>query len=330
MGGALVTGAAGQDGSFLLESLAADGVPVTALVRPGEGRALAALGLAELDVREVDLADLAGLRSTVADVRPQTLYHLGGLSSVASSWQQPATVAVVNGVATAALLEAVRALEDVEGRPVRFVLASSAEIFGSPETSPQSETTPVRPVNPYGASKAYAHQLVAAFRAQGVEASSCILYNHESHRRPESFVTRKITAGVARIVRGEAEVLALGNLDARRDWGWAPDYVRAMRLAAAHPVPDDFVVATGRAHSVRDLVEAAFLHAGVTDWEPLVRVDPGFARPTDAPELVGDASKARRELGWRPSVGFEEMVARMVDHDLTLPDPRSGGGSRPA
>jgi GDPmannose 4,6-dehydratase len=199
---------------------------------------------------------------------------------------------------------------------VRFVQASSAEIFGEPDRSPQDESTPVRPVNPYGAAKAYAHLMVDVYRRRELRAVSAILYNHESPRRPGQFVTRKITSTVAAIARGRADVLALGNLDARRDWGWAPDYVDAMVRAARADIARDYVVATGVGRSVRDFVAAAFARAGISDWEPLVVVDPEFVRPADPTELVGDATLARTALGWSPSVEFDEIVGRMVDADL--------------
>jgi GDPmannose 4,6-dehydratase len=184
--------------------------------------------------------------------------------------------------------------------------------------SPQDETTPVRPVNPYGAAKAFAHLMVEVYRGRGLHAVSAILYNHESPRRPERFVSRKITSTVAAIVSGKADHLSLGNLDVRRDWGWAPDYVDAHVRAARADVAQDFVVATGRGHSVRDFVDAAFRHAGIDDWQHLVSVDPDLVRPVDAADLTGDAGRARTVLGWLPTVGFEEMVAQMVDADLDL------------
>jgi GDPmannose 4,6-dehydratase len=202
------------------------------------------------------------------------------------------------------------------GRPCRFVQASSAEIFGRPDRSPQDESTPVRPVNPYGEAKAEAHHAVAEHRARGLHAVSAILYNHESPRRPETFVSRRITLGVAAVARGEAEALTLGNLDVRRDWGWAPDHVDAMVRAARAELPDDYVVATGQSHSVRDLAIAAFAHAGVPDGEDRLRSDAALTRPTDAADLTGDASRARERLGWKPSLTFTEIVARMVDADL--------------
>ncbi len=204
------------------------------------------------------------------------------------------------------------------GDHVRVVQASSAEIFGEPDHSPQTELTPVRPLNPYGAAKAYAHLSVGVQRQRGLHASSLVLYNHESPRRPARFVTRKITAGVAAIAQGRADELVLGNLDARRDWGWAPDYVEAMVHAVRAEVPDDYVIATGVGHTVRDFVAAAFARAGVSDWEPLVRSDPDLSRPADATDLTGDASRARLALAWAPTVDFEGVVAAMVDADLAL------------
>jgi GDPmannose 4,6-dehydratase len=267
-----------------------------------------------------DLADAASLQAVVATVAPDEIYNLGGLSSVALSWQEPALTAQVNGVAVGHLLQAAFELQEGSGRRVRFVQASSAEIFAGAGTVPQDEDTLVRPVTPYGAAKAYAHHLVGVHRGRGLHAVSCILYNHESPRRPETFVTRKITAGVARIARGRQDELALGNLDALRDWGWAPDYVAAMVLAARADEVRDYVIATGRSHSVRDFVEAAFMAAGVPEWERLVTLDPRFTRPSDAPELVGDATRARVGLGWSPSLAFGEIVTSMVEHDLALLD----------
>jgi GDPmannose 4,6-dehydratase len=241
------------------------------------------------------------------------------VSSVAQSWAEPDLTARVNGAAAVALLESALQAQDKHGRPVRFVQASSAEIFGEPATSPQTEDTPVRPVNPYGAAKAYAHLAVDVYRRRGLHAVSAILYNHESPRRPEQFVTRKITRGVAAIAHGRADHLTLGNLDARRDWGWAPDYVDAMVRAARADQPADYVVATGVGHTVRDFVAAAFTAAGIDDWEPLVRTDPALVRPADPADLVGDATRARTRLGWAPTVTFEELVRRMVAADLTTP-----------
>jgi GDPmannose 4,6-dehydratase len=218
----------------------------------------------------------------------------------------------------AALIDAANELQKRRGVPVSFVQASSAEIFGDAPASPQDESTPIAPLNPYGASKAYGHVLAGVYRRAGLRASSVILYNHESPRRPEQFVTRKITAGVARIKAGLQDRLVLGNLTAKRDWGWAPDYAEAIAQVAVGDTPDDYVVATGESHTIADFVRAAFAAIGVAEWRPYVETDAAFVRPADAAELRGDASRIRRVYGWRPSVGFDEIVRRMVEADLAL------------
>lgn len=227
-----------------------------------------------------------------------------------------ALTAEVTALGVARLLEHLWQAQDHSGKPVRFVQASSAEIFGDAPDAPQDESTPLHPTNPYGASKTFAHQLVGVYRGRGLHAVSAILYNHESPRRPPTFVTRKITRAAARIAQGVENELVLGNLDARRDWGWAPDYVDAMVRAARHPRPGDYVVATGSAHSVRDFVAAAFTRVGIADWQAHVRVDQALIRPSDATLQLGDSTRARTELGWEPTVDFVELVGRMVDADL--------------
>jgi GDPmannose 4,6-dehydratase len=316
---ALITGITGQDGGYLAERLLADGYLVHGLVHHGD---LAVPALLERSpsvvLHDGDLTDEASLAAVVEASRPDEVYNLAGISSVAFSWEKPVLTADVTALGTARLLEQVWRCQERTGKPIRFVQASSAEVFGDAETAPQDESTPVRPNSPYGASKAFAHQLVGVYRGRGLHAVSAILYNHESPRRPPTFVTRKITRTAARIARGLEHELVLGNLDARRDWGWAPDYVDAMVRAARHPEADDYVVATGTAHSVRDFVAAAFDRAGVTDWEGRVRVDQAFVRPADAALQLGDATRARTRLGWEPTVGFAELVGRMVDADLEL------------
>lgn len=315
-----VTGVTGQDGTYLLERLLEEGTEVHGLVRPGDDAAPALRRrYPGVVLHEGDLGDLDPLAALVADVAPDEVVNLAGISSVATSWAEPVLTARLSGLAVTALLEAAYRLQESAGRPVRFLQASSAEIFGQPEVEPQDERTPLRPVNPYGSAKAFAHHQTAVYRGRGLHAATVILFNHESPLRPTTFVTRKITAAAAAIGRTGEGVIALGNLDARRDWGWAPDYVDAMVRALRHDVADDFVVATGRTHSVRDFAEAALRRAGVgDDWERFVTTDPRFVRPADASVLVGDPSKAERELGWRRTVEFEEVVARMVDHDLEL------------
>jgi GDPmannose 4,6-dehydratase len=257
------------------------------------------------------------MHELVDELEPDAIFNLGGISSVAQSWREPALVGRVCGVAVVSLLDAAWSLRQRTGRRVSFVQASSAEIFGFAEEVPQNEFTPIRPASPYGAAKAYAHQAVGVYRGLGLEASACILYNHESPRRPLDFVTRKISDGAARVAAGLTRTIVLGNLEARRDWGWAPDYARAIALAAEGE-PDDYVIATGVSHSVADFVEAAFAAAGIEDWRDHVEQDERFMRPQDSPTLVGDASRARERLGWGPTKDFGEIVAAMVENDLAL------------
>lgn len=309
---ALITGVTGQDGSYLAERLLGEGWTVHGLLRSAEEPVVAGV-----QVHVGDLADPATFAELLPAVRPDVVFHLAGMSSVAQSWQEPAMTADVTGTAVARLLQA--CYPGGEGGP-RVVLASSAEVFGSAETSPQDERTPIRPASPYGAAKAFALHLGGVYRQAGHHVGAAILYNHESPRRPRTFVTRKITSTVAGIVAGTETELRVGNLDARRDWGWAPDHVDAMVRMAAAPAADDYVVATGQGHSVRDFVAAAFTAAGVADWQDLVHVDPRFVRPVDAVDLVGDPTRIRQALGWAPTVGFDEVVARMVRADLTGTD----------
>ena len=309
---AFVTGIGGQDGGYLAERLLAEGVEVHALAHEQDPLPR----VPDVELHTGDLTRVDEVRALLLDLAPDEVYNLAAISSVARSWDQPDLTALVNGTAAVALMESALQLQDKRGLQVRFVQASSAEIFGQPDVTPQDEATPVRPVNPYGAAKAYAHLSADVYRRRDLHAVSAILYNHESPRRPATFVTRKITSTVAAIATGRAGRLTLGNLDARRDWGWAPDYVDALVRAARAEVPDDFVIATSVSHSVRDFTEAAFRHAGIDDWERLVDADPALVRPVDPTELVGDASRARQQLGWAPTVGFEELVGRMVDADL--------------
>jgi GDPmannose 4,6-dehydratase len=319
---ALITGVTGQDGWYLSQLLLADGYQVFGLVHhadtaPVPDGVIAMAG---------DLAAAADVRAAVGAAQPDEIYNLGGVSSVAFSWQNPLLTADVTGLGFLRVIDAVRELSRAGACQVRIVQASSAEMFGA-APGPQGEHGAVAPMTPYGAAKAFAHQLAQVYRGAGLPVSTAIMYNHESPRRPETFVTRKITRAVARIARGEADRLYIGNLGARRDWGFAGDYARALQLIGRHPVADDFVVATGDSHSVADFVATAFRRIGVTDWRPLVAVDPQFDRPVDAPEQRGDASKIRRELGWRPSMSFEDMVNEMVDADLRLLDaaPQAAG-----
>jgi GDPmannose 4,6-dehydratase len=318
---ALITGISGQDGSYLAESLVRQGYDVHGVIR-SRSREDAGDGVLadEVTLHTVDIADTARLAALVADVAPTEIYSLAALSSVWKSWADPVLTAQINSLPVAQLLESAWQLQQQTGAPVRLVQASSAELFGDALESPQTETTTIRPTSPYGAAKAYAHLMVGLYRERGLFASSCILYNHESPRRPETFVTRKITAAAARISRGLQDSLELGTLDTRRDWGWAPDYAHALELAAHADTADDFVIATGETHSIADLVALAFARVGIDDWQKHVSVSAEFARPLDAAEQLGDASKARSALGWTPTKSFEDIVAAMVDNDLALLD----------
>lgn len=316
---AVVTGATGQDGSYLCERLADEGAELHAVVIDDPTQHSWLFGAR---IHQIDLRDGPALAQLVADVEPDEVYNLAGASSVARSWTEPLQTAEVNAVPVAVLLQACWELQQRTGVGVRFVQASSAEIFGNATESPQTERTPLNPTNPYGASKAYAHQLVGVYRGLGLHASSCILYNHESPRRPTTFVTRKITRAVAQISQGEQECLTLGSLDTRRDWGWAPDYVDGMVLAARHHEPLDVILATGRTHSIADFVDAAFRAADLPNWRGLVDVDEGLTRPVEITDQRGDATRARSILGWRTTIDFDELVRRMVDADL-------GGGQPP-
>jgi GDPmannose 4,6-dehydratase len=318
---AFVTGITGQDGGYLAEQLLAGGTEVHGMVRPGDDPAVRDLKLRapEVVLHEGDLGNADRLRQLVADLGPDEIYNLAGISSVAYSWQEPVLTARLCGVAAAVVLEAAWRLQEDSGRRIACLQASSAEIFGYAAVSPQDESTPVRPVSPYGAAKAYAHHMAGMYRGRGLHVATCIFFNHESPRRPFAFVTRKITAAAAPIGGEGSGVIRLGNLDASRDWGWAPDYVDAMVRAIRHKNAGDYVVATGETHTVAEFAEAALRRVGLgDDWTDHVEVDPEFLRPAEAPTLVGNAGKARRELAWEPTVRFEEVVWRMVDHDLEL------------
>lgn len=316
---ALITGISGQDGTLLARRLDAEGVEVHGLVRAEDDLSQVRSALPDGTRLHVgDLTDGPLLTGLVGELVPDEVYNLAGISSVAFSWQEPVLTGAVSGLGAVAVFEAAHRAQEASGRAVRVVQASSAEIFGEPDRSPQDEHVAIRPVSPYGAAKAYAHLMAGVYRRRDLGVSTVVLYNHESPLRPPTFVTRKITAAAARIAHEGGGTLALGNLDARRDWGWAPDYVDAMVRVVRHGQADDFVVATGVSHSVADFVAAAFARVGIDDWQAHVVVDPAFVRPADPSEIVGDASRLRTELGWAPTIGFEELVGRMVDHDVAL------------
>jgi GDPmannose 4,6-dehydratase len=311
---ALITGIGGQDGSYLAELLLERGCAVAGLVRPDAGEYLNLETVRDrIELLEADLLDQSSLEAALKAARPREVYNLASPSFVPASWERPVTTAEFAAVGATSLLEAIRAVDPT----IRFYQASSSEIFGEPRDSPQTEQTPLKPVTPYGVAKAYAHFIVSSYRRQyGLFACSGILYNHESPRRPLEFLPRKVAHGAAAISLGLQQELVLGDLDARRDWGYAGDYVRAMWLMLQEDEADDYLVASGESHSVREFVQCAFAHVGL-DWQDHVRVDPALQRgAAELHRLVGDASHAREMLGWRPELDFEQLARLLVDADL--------------
>lgn len=323
---ALITGITGQDGSFLAEFLLAKGYEVHGLIRRASTFNTERLDPIYADPHERgasfylhygDVTDGTGLRRTIEKVQPVEIYHLAAQSHVRVSFDQPEYTADVAAMGTLRVLEAVRDYIAVSGNQVRIYQAGSSEMFGA-APPPQNESTPFYPRSPYGASKVAAHWYAINYReAYGLFIANGILFNHESERRGETFVTRKITRALARIKTGLQDKLYLGNLDAKRDWGYAGDYVEAMWLILQQATPDDFVIATGETHSVREFLDAAANYCGL-DWTRHVETDPRYFRPTEVDILLGDSSKARAKLGWKPRVTFEELVRMMIDHDLEI------------
>ncbi len=327
-GTALITGITGQDGSYLAEFLLARGYRVHGVVRRASTEPTDRIRHLQdrVVLHQGDLADQASLVRLVQEIRPTELYNLAAQSFVPTSWHQPILTGDITGLGVARTLEAIR-LVDPE---VRFYQASSSEMFGEVQETPQRETTPLYPRSPYGVAKTYGHYLTINYReSYDLFACSGILFNHESPRRGLEFVTRKITNGVARIKLGIDSELRLGNLQAKRDWGFAGDYVRAMWLMLQQDKPDDFVIGTGETHSVEEFVQIAFEHAGL-DWRQYVTIDPKFYRPAEVDLLLGDPTKSREKLGWKPEVGFEELVTMMVDSDLASLSIKTGSTNRRA
>jgi GDPmannose 4,6-dehydratase len=322
---ALVTGITGQDGQYLAEFLHHKGYDVYGLVT-GQGNPRAESlreGLPFIDLVDGDLQDLSSLIAALEYSQPEEIYNLGAISFVALSFKQPELTANVTGLGVLRMLEAIRLVGGKDS--MKFYQASSSEMFGKVRESPQRETTPFYPRSPYGVAKVFGHHMTVNYReSYGLFAVSGILFNHESPRRGLEFVTRKITTGVARIKLGLQNELALGNLEAKRDWGFAGDYVQAMWLMLQRDEPDDFVIGTGETHSVLEFVERAFRHAEVDDWQRYVKTDERFLRPADVDYLVADPSRAREELNWKPTVSFPELVAMMVDHDFRVESAKAG------
>ena len=311
---ALITGITGQDGSYLAELLLEKDYEVFGLVRRSSTVNFERIGHLQDQIELIsgDLLDQKSLVSALQTARPQEVYNLGAQSFVPVSWEQPMLTGEVTGLGVTRLLEAVRACDE----NIRFYQASTSELFGKAQETPQNEQTAFYPRSPYGVSKLYAHWITINYReSYGLFACTGILFNHESPRRGREFVTRKITHGVARIKHGLDQELRLGNLDSRRDWGYAGDFVRAMWMMLQQDEPDDYVVATGTSRTIGEFCEVAFAHVGL-DWQQYVVVDERFLRPAEVYTLLGDATKAREKLGWEPEVGFEEMVRQMVDWDL--------------
>jgi len=324
---ALLTGVTGQDGSYLAEFLLDKGYQVHGVVRRSSSFATGRIDHlrhrysgsgSTLQLHYGDLGDATGLRRIIEHVRPDEVYNLAAQSHVRISFDQPEYTADVVGLGALRLLEAIRDHNIRHNRSVRFYQAGSSEMFGKAVQTPQRETTPFHPRSPYACAKCYAHWQTVNYReAYGLFATNGILFNHESPRRGENFVTRKITRSATRIKLGLQDKLLLGNLEARRDWGFAADYVEAMWLMMQQPMPDDYVIATGEHHSVHEFLELAFERVGF-DWRKCVETDQRYLRPSEVELLVGDSGKARRTLGWQPKVKFEQLVGMMVDSDLEL------------
>lgn len=311
---ALITGITGQDGSYLAEFLISKGYEVFGMVRRSSTTRFYRIDhiLDALTLVPGDLLDQVSLLNIIRDCQPDEVYNLGAQSFVPTSWAQPVLTAEFTALGVTRMLDAIRMVNP----NIRFYQASSSEMFGKVREVPQSETTPFYPRSPYGVAKVYGHWITVNYReSYDLFAVSGILFNHESPRRGLEFVTRKVSHAVAKIKLGLADTLPMGNLDARRDWGYAGDYVQAMWLMLQQDRPEDYVVATGTQHSVRELLECAFGYVGL-NYRDYVTIDPAFLRPAEVEQLVGDASKAKRQLGWQPQIGFEELVHMMVENDL--------------
>jgi GDPmannose 4,6-dehydratase len=322
---ALITGITGQDGSYLAELLLSKGYDVHGIIRRASTFNTGRLEEIYKDPHVADsrfhlhygdLSDAHTIRRIIEKVQPDEIYNLGAQSHVRVSFDIPEYTANITGVGVLRVLEAIKDYEAQTGKKIKFYQASSSEMFGA-ALPPQNEETKFHPRSPYGVAKVFAFDTVRNYReAYGIFAVNGILFNHESERRGETFVTRKITRGIARILAGLDEKLYLGNLDARRDWGYAPEYVEAMYLMLQQPEPDDYVIGTGESHSVGDFVQAAFNAVGIDDWKKYVEIDPIYYRPTEVESLIADASKAKEKLGWQSKVGFDALVKKMMRHDL--------------
>lgn len=333
---ALVTGVTGQDGSYLAELLLAKGYEVHGIMRRSSSFSTARVehiyqdpheGNRRFQLHYGDLADAESIRKLIYKIQPDEIYNLGAQSHVRVSFDIPEYTANVTALGTLRILEAIRDYQDHTGKKIKLYQASSSEMFGS-TPPPQSETTPFYPRSPYGCAKVFAFDISRNYReAYGIYVVNGILFNHESPRRGETFVTRKITRGVAKIKSGLEKKIYLGNLEARRDWGYAPEYVEVMWRMMQQPKPEDFVIGTGISHSVEDFVKAAFGHAGIENWQDYIGADPRYYRPTEVEHLVADIGKAKQKLDWAPKTDFETLIKIMVEHDLktVTPPPHEEG-----
>ncbi len=317
---ALITGITGQDGRHMSQLLTDKGYQVFGLIR-GQNNPKSQIVTQEnpaLELVDGDLRDLSSLVAAVEQVQPDEVYNLGAMSFVALSFRQPELTADITGLGVLRMLEAIRIVGGAENNPIRFYQASSSEMFGQVRETPQNESTPFHPRSPYGVAKVFGHHMTVNYReSYGLHASTGICFNHEGPRRGLEFVTRKITNGVARIKLGLQDTITLGNLDARRDWGYAGDFVDAMWRMVQKDKASDYVIATGETHTVQEFIERAFAAAEIEDWERYIVKDPRFERPAEVDLLLGDASKARSELDWDAKVSFEELVTMMYENDLT-------------
>ena len=324
---ALITGVTGQDGQHLAQLLHEKGYQVFGVVK-GQNNPKLEMMRDEFPFVEIvpgDLADLPSLVKALEVAQPHEVYNLAAISFVALSWNQAELTSNLTGTGVLRMLEAVRMVGGAQNNTIRFYQASSSEMFGKVREIPQSELTPFHPRSPYGCAKVFGHHITVNYReSYGLYACSGILFNHEGPRRGVEFVTRKVTNAAARIKLGLQDEVVMGNLDAKRDWGYAGDYVKAMWLMLQQDEPDDYVIATGETHTIEELVERAFAEVGISDWKKYVRQDPKFFRPAEVDLLIGDATKAREKLGWKPEVSFPELVKMMVAHDLKREAVRAG------
>jgi len=324
---AFVTGITGQDGQHLAEFLHSQGYHVFGMVKGQNNPRVEALQheMPFIELVSGDLADLPSIVSAMEACQPDEVYNLGAISFVALSFSQAELTANITGLGVLRMLEAIRMVGGTQNNPIRFYQASSSEMFGQVRETPQTELTPFHPRSPYGCAKVFGHDIVVNYReSYGLHASSGILFNHEGPRRGLEFVTRKVTNAVARIKLGLQDEVVLGNLDSKRDWGYAGDYVKGMWMMLQQDEPDDYVLATGETQSIEDLVQRAFAEVGIDNWADYVRQDPKFLRPAEVDLLIGDATKAREKLGWKPEVDFPALVKMMVAHDLQREATKAG------